>query len=133
MEELQPMRRRGNIDGFNNPNILDIDDEFIVGLSLIPRHDNHACTLCLISCLIVWMTSAVGLAIAFFLVYSHERECGVACLIDRGHTYYSCSWLFANSCFDRDDGYCTYCDPPPNMTSLEGVSFKTCCPHHPGV
>lgn len=103
-----------------------------VQYTLVPRHDNYACTLCLTTCLLMWMISAVGLGTAYAVVYSTPNSCGVACLADRSYQYHSCAWLGRLECYDGvDDGVCASCAPPTNLSLAEQTSFHVCCPHHP--
>lgn len=127
MDELEPMRRRGNVQ--SDTATLEVSDDFMVGFSLVPRHDNHACTLCLASCLLMWFISACGLSIAFGVLYP-RAHCGVACRADRSTPHFSCAWLFSDPCYNGlDDGKCAGCSPR-NSSLLETLSFEACCPMH---
>ena len=126
---MEPMRRRS--DAAERTHEVEVTDDFLLGISLVPRHDNHACTLCLTMCLVLWLLLACGLAIAFALVVPQE-PCGVACRVDRSTEHFSCAWLFRRRCFNGiDDGTCRGCPAPEGAASLDAMSFATCCPLHP--
>lgn len=100
--------------------------------ALVPRHDNYACTLCLMTCLLMWMIAAVGLATAYGVVYANADSCGVACTADRSLRYHSCAWLGQLACYNGvDDGACASCAAPVNVSLMEEASFRVCCPFHP--
>lgn len=126
MYELEPIRRRDNIQ--REVSILGVTEDAWVGISLVPRHDNHACTLCLSLCFLMWFTFACGLAVSFAVVYTRP-VCGVACQAELANEYLSCSWM--RDCYDGiDDGECRGCTPPTDLTDLSGINFGACCAFH---